>query len=286
MEMESWLTRFETVRPMESLPRMRVVSVETRDDASYRYEGVSRGAERFMVFQLTLSGSGRFEDAKGVYELGPGKGFLCEVSDPSVRHWYPKGAREPWVFVFATFEGACAREILKETARRHGPVYELPSNSKLTRKLLSWKAYGGSTVRLSAPESAACAFEILTSLAGAKESEASVSASSRLVLSACDAIEESLCKGEGVSSIAKRLMVSREHLSRLFRREMGQSVQRYMAKRRFHLACHLLKETELGEKGICERLGGISPQHLIRVFKQELKITPRQFRASGACPPW
>ena len=238
-----------------------------------------------MVFQYTLSGEGKFKDTSGTYSVPAGKGFLCEVSDAAVQYWYPRGAREPWTFIFATFEGSCALDILKEMTGRHGSLYEMPENGKLIRRLLAWKAYAGSTVRVSAPEGAAMVFELLTSLAESKETRVSVSASSRLVMAACDTIDEGPGNGKTVGAIAKHLMVSREHLSRLFKDEIGESLQGYLLKRRFQLACHLLKETELGEKDICERLGGISPQHLIRMFKKEMKITPRQFRASGVIPP-
>ena len=284
--MELWITRFATIRPMPSLPRLSVVSCERQETPSYRYEGKFRQAETLIVFQYTLSGEGRFKSGKETVRITPGKGFLCEVYDPETSYFYPAGAVKPWEFIFITFSGTTAVSIVRDIIRRHDAVFELDPECKLIKRLMTWSAYDGTTVKISAPNGASLVFDLLMTLGEAREMHVLHSPSNRIVSEACTVIDGDISNGISVTGLAAKLSISREHLTRLFKTELGQTPHEYIARRKLLLACRLLKDSSLSGKVICERLGGITHQHFVRMFKKELKMTPSQFRKVGMIPMW
>jgi hypothetical protein len=76
-----WQVRYQTFRPMATMPRMLSVARERALDATYRNDGRLRQSEQHCVFQYTISGEGRFRDASGTYVVPAGQGFLCAVYD-------------------------------------------------------------------------------------------------------------------------------------------------------------------------------------------------------------
>ncbi|HBC87497.1 MAG TPA: hypothetical protein DCZ94_11125 [Lentisphaeria bacterium] len=278
-----WLTYFTTVRPMDSLPRLSAVSCERYDDPSYHFEGRTRRVERLMVFQYSLSGEGRFKDASGEHRIGPGKGFLCEVYDPAVSYFYPPGSMRPWEFIYITFYGA-ATGIVKDIVKRHGAIFELDLECKLIKQLKAFSVYDGTSVRISASAGASLVFELLMTLDGSRESFHEQSSSNRIVSEACTMIDDEIANGISVTSLAGKMEISREHITRLFKAELGQTPHDYIARRKLLLACRLLKDSNLSGKVICERIGGITHQHFVRMFKKEFKMTPSHFRKMGVLP--
>lgn len=284
--MATWITRFTTIRPMVSFPRLSVISCERQDNPSYRYEGKLRQAEKLIVFQYTLFGEGRFRSGGVTSRMMPGKGFLCEVYDPETSYFYPTGATKPWEFIFITFSGFTAVATVRDIIHRHGAVFELDPECKLLKHLKTWSAYDGTSVKISAPDGASVVFELLTTLSESKEQHVLQNSSNRIVSGACDVIDNDISNGVSVTGLAAKLSISREHLTRLFKTELGQTPHEYIARRKLLLACRLLKDSSLSGKVICERLGGITHQHFVRMFKKELKMTPSQFRKVGMIPMW
>ncbi len=281
-----WLTYFTTIRPMASLPKISAVSCEKYDDPSYCYEGSKRKSERLMVFQYTLSGEGCFRDAAGEHRLPPGKGFLCEVYDPGISYFYPPGSTRPWEFVYITFYGAPAAAMVKDIVRRHGAVFDLAPDCKLLNQLKAYSVYDRTSVRMSSSAGAAIVFEVLMTLCESKESSVARSSSNRIVTEACSKIDDGIPGGISVTGLAGKMGISREHLTRLFKAEIGQTPHEYIARRKLLLGCRLLKDSNLSGKVICQRIGGITHQHFVRMFKNEFRMTPSQFRKAGIMPMW
>jgi AraC-like DNA-binding protein len=271
---------------MASLPKLSVVSCERHDNPSYRYEGKFRQAEKLIVFQYTLSGEGRFRSGNETSKITPGKGFLCEVYDPATAYFYPSGAKEPWEFIFITFSGITAVAIVRDIIQRHGAVFDLNPECRILKHLKTWSAYGGTSVKISAPVGASMIFELLMTLSESKELYVLQSPSNRIVSEACAVIDNDISNCISVTGLAAKLSISREHLTRLFKMELGQTPHEYITRRKLLLACRLLKDSSLSGKVICERLGGITHQHFVRMFKKELKMTPSKFRKVGMSPMW
>ena len=81
-----------------------------------------------------------------------------------------------------------------------------------------------------------------------------------------------------ISDIAKALGISESHLSRIFKKETGESIQKYSMHMRIERAENLLKYSEASLTEISEYLCFSSQSHFGKVFKVHKNMTPKQYR--------
>lgn len=81
-----------------------------------------------------------------------------------------------------------------------------------------------------------------------------------------------------LEDIADAIGISQGHLSRIFRKDMGISVQDYIQKFRIERVANLLKYSEAGLAEISDYLCFHSQSRFGCVFKQYMNMTPRQYR--------
>ena len=81
-----------------------------------------------------------------------------------------------------------------------------------------------------------------------------------------------------LSFLARQAFSSPFHLCRVFRRETGMPIFKYLQRLRVHLSLDLLLESRrpIGEVGM--ELGFASPSHFSTAFRREMGMSPRQFR--------
>ncbi len=280
-----WHSAFQTVRPMASLPRLMGAAQERQDSPSYRHCGRFRQGERHCLFKYSLAGTGAFIDAEGEHKVPAGSGFLCEINDIAIEYCYPSWGREPWDFVYIVFEGEASFPMVRELVGRYGPVFQLHRDSSAVRRMLNLRTREGGRMDILPGEGASVVFEALSALAASKESGLKhADAGASLVKRAKSLMERSLPAGMPVSELAEILEVSREHLSRVFRRETARTPHEYMSWMRMLHACRLLKESALEIKEIGDSVGIPSQQQFSRTFRRALRMSPSQFRSDGVVP--
>ena len=81
-----------------------------------------------------------------------------------------------------------------------------------------------------------------------------------------------------LSSLARELGVSEEHLSRSFKAETGMTVTHYYLSKRIDLACELLSHSNMPIRDIGEYLQFHSASYFITTFKKFKEVTPIQYR--------
>lgn len=282
-----WRIVVVTRRPLLHLPRMVHLASERRDAShGYRYEGRFRQAETHFLFKYTIAGEGRFRDAAGEHAVPPGHGFLCEISDPATAYYYPADGREPWEFVYCCFKWPAGRATVREFIDRYGAVHALPVSSGVIARLLAWRHYRHRWLELDPGASAAPILELMTALVSAQESARSEDSTDQLVQRAQGLIRDRLSESLTVATLAGILEVSREHLSRVFRAQTGQSPHAYILRQKMLLACRLLKDGDLPIAEIARQAGFSDPAHFVRRFKGLLHLTPGRFRKIGVVPLW
>jgi AraC family transcriptional regulator len=82
-----------------------------------------------------------------------------------------------------------------------------------------------------------------------------------------------------VNVIAERARLSAAYLCRAFRRRFGCTMGQYLRQLRARRAAHLIASTGVPLSEIAVRCGFADQSHLTRVFKAELAMTPRAWRA-------
>ncbi len=83
-----------------------------------------------------------------------------------------------------------------------------------------------------------------------------------------------------LETIAASLYISKSHLSRMFRKVMGESFTDYVRNIRIDFACELLRSTALTNEEIVGRCGLKDIPSFYRLFKTVMGITPFQYRLS------
>jgi AraC-like DNA-binding protein len=282
--MHTWHVNFQTYRPMASLPRLLVIARERQTTPAYRHEGRFRASERHCIFKYTLSGVGVFRRGQELWRVEPGSGFLCRINDPDTAYFYPDDGREPWHFVYACFAGPTATAMVDELVDRYGPIFAPPRDRGGIAQLLGWESYAGTQPTVSRAEKARIVLELLTDLASAKETSSPPSPANQLARRAQQIVSRNLQSNLNVSELAESLDVSREHLTRVFKEQTGQTPYQYLLRQRMLLACHLLKETELTTKQVAARLGYTQPAQFSRCFRRVMLLTPTRFREVGIIP--
>ena len=81
-----------------------------------------------------------------------------------------------------------------------------------------------------------------------------------------------------VTALAQAVGLSAGHLAEVFCREVGVPPHRYLVERRVERATELLAGTDLPLTAIATELGFASSSHFSRVFKDLVRVTPRDYR--------
>lgn len=91
-------------------------------------------------------------------------------------------------------------------------------------------------------------------------------------------IREHYQEGISLEEVAGRLGITPEYLSTLFNREMGENFSTFLRKFRISHAKRLLKGTDMKVYEIAEAVGYTDPKYFARVFKEELGVSPGDYR--------
>ncbi len=275
---------FQIQHSLPDFPYPRVLGLETRTEVSYRFKGKDRPDAPHCIFQFTLSGQGVFSDARGEHVLAPGQGFLCESNDPQTGYRYPPTASQPWRFVYLAFRGKIAHQMVRAMVKRYGGVYRLPLNKGIVHQLRLYASRGRSEYLITASEGHTMIANLLSALVAASEAGMEKAPENILVRRARDLIHTLIEQPINVSEIADELDVTREHLTRVFRSQIGITPYQYILRKKMLLACQLLREDPVSVSEVSERLGYEVPAHFTRTFKRVVRVAPSRFKEAGIMP--
>lgn len=87
-----------------------------------------------------------------------------------------------------------------------------------------------------------------------------------------------------LAALAKRLGLTRDHLARLFHRQVGLNPQKFFQRRRIQFVCRLLLETDLTLSEIAYKMGFSDQAHMCHFFKREIQLTPTAYRQKFSPP--
>lgn len=273
-----WEVRFHNTRILESFPVPHEVVLERQTTSRYHLEGRGRPLNCTQIV-CTLEGEGAFRYKGKVYALTPGKGFLCTLGDPESAYYYPRHAKDPWIFLWMDFTGETAVRMLDEMAGQYGRVFDFPPDSGLIRYLKSFRNQRRSTRSVTPAEGASIVCTVLSLLGEHLERKDAESPGSRLVQAAQSMISGDTGRVLTLQEIAARLQVSREHLSRIFHQRTGLTLGEFAEEERMQYALRLLRNSFLSVGEIAEEMGYAGPVSFSRAFLRRFGCTPVKYRA-------
>ena len=105
---------------------------------------------------------------------------------------------------------------------------------------------------------------------------------SNLVLGAMRYIDESLSEKLRLPDIASQVFIHPDYLSSLFKKETGETITRYIQKRRIQEACRFLRYSNFPIADIAGYFQFSSQSAFTKIFKQFQNLTPKQYRDKSA----
>jgi AraC-like DNA-binding protein len=235
-----------------------------------------------VILQWTVSGEGIYEDARGAVPVPPEHAFLAVVPEDA-SYYYPPDHDDPWVFTWINFYGPVACDLLRRFKNEFGAVMPLGSRGAAAaafRRLLTLTAQSESPDRARVSLQAYAFLlewwrELATPTGGGENGL------DRAIRFCREHFREPL----SVKQIAQEAGMSREHFTRVFHQQVGQSPGSFLRGLRVNEAATLLRDTNLPLREISMRSGFYSSQHLMRTFQRLHHVSPSEFRRAGQARP-
>ena len=89
-----------------------------------------------------------------------------------------------------------------------------------------------------------------------------------------------------IEDLADELGVSASYLSRLFKKETGDSVSIYIRRQKMEIAKNLLQYSEYSMIDIANRLSFSSQSHFTQQFREFVGMTPKKYRDLNHTVRW
>lgn len=243
----------------------------------WKQDPVSRpGGYPFYHYLQTEKGAGRIETASGSFLLRENEGLLIA---PFIRHSYGSTGSE-WYTKFASFTGTAASFIPQIVGNRQIIPIENEQGkriSQLIRKCV--RLYD-----LHPPDekqlSVSCYTMLLMFADGIYTQKlADEQLYQNYVLPVIKEIERNYSLPLSVEAMSRKVYVTPQYLSRLFRRYLNCSTYEYLTSYRIGKAKELLiTNPALEIQDIAHRTGFSDSSHFISIFKKAVGVTPLEFR--------
>ena len=83
-----------------------------------------------------------------------------------------------------------------------------------------------------------------------------------------------------ISKLADMACMSKDHFTRMFRRETGETPNQYIILRKMEKAELLIVTTDMSVKSVANALGYDDSSYFNRLFRKQTGVTPQQYRES------
>lgn len=267
-----WQVNFDVRRPLPGLPVPQLLVEETQTTSAYRI-----GPRNFIGSQIsiTLSGPGVLRVGSDLHRLAPGTAFLHNHRDPATTYFYRPGQKEPWRFLWISFDGA--EETVAEINRRAG--YLFPARELIAYLNGFRPGYTRNSVEpLTALAGGRLIYHLLEKLTAAQEEPLLATPGGHLATAAQSLVLADLAQPRSGAQIAAELGVSREHLARVFREQTGISLHAYQLQCRLELAMNLLAQRHLSCKEVALRCGFENYASFARAIRRQSGRSPEALR--------
>lgn len=222
------------------------------------------------VIQVCLAGSGWIETGGVRRPLPGGNILLFNSMEHQLRYGFDHTPAESWEYCWADLTGDCARSAIRELVRRRGNV--IPGGATVAATILRQLPTAGTRQAAWPTERAAqVAWEILAALFGEQPGDMT----SPLAARAMAWLEAHMALPAGVAAAAAALGITREHLTRSFRAEVGIPPGTWLRQRRLERA-QLLLASGLEVSEAATRVGFASRSHFAAAFRHQHGTNPRR----------
>lgn len=230
---------------------------------------------------LVVEGSGFFRLNGQDQLIRTGDLFFCF---PDVLHYYFANAADPWTIKWFSFNGNNCEQIVSSFgATPEEPIF----TGCMTRQLLDHMngiiegLKHNNIHTYAATGYSYLLFDELMSIRNNKgfSSEHDV-AENELLDRIMRFVRLNYANSLSVDVVAAHFNYSRSFISHFFKQHAGISLPQFVNKLRIRRACELLNQTDMSNEQIALSIGYSDTLYFIKVFKNQMQMTPQKFRQS------
>lgn len=252
--------------------RLKLLAINHKQDPICRPCGLS-----LYQWFYCVKGKGSFVLNQQRSIISEGEGFLLY---PNVSHSY-RAFTSDWNVHCFGFDGTLCQELLNSLNMHEPGAYHF-SNSKIFIdhiQTLDKLRLSTSIYRREALSAECYRFLIDLSQSITRLNDSELIMENELIRALIAYMEENYNTLISLSDLAERVNLSREHICRVFKQEIGQTIIQYLQKLRINRAkIFLLQYPEKRVVEIAQMCGMENSSYFGKVFKEEVGMTPDTFR--------
>ena len=235
------------------------------------------------IIHFVLKGKGMYQASGQKHYLSAGQGFLIE---PGTQTFYQADKDDPWSYLWIGVGGSKAGRYIRDIGLNSEQlIFRSESGEKLKEIVLDiLKHTEMTTANLFYLQGRLYDFffvlardVVIDSYVGTMKGK-EYGKESGYIKEAMAFIRNEYANGIGVNELAQHLNVSRSYLYTLFMEGLNISPRDFLQKYRITRARELLVLTELSVEAVGTSCGYGTAERFARAFKQEIGMTPTQFR--------
>jgi len=224
-----------------------------------------------IFYETSLKDS---SNSKGIV-VRPGYSFLIT---PNKIVSYKVCSDEPWINAWIAFSGTKAKSLLNETEFGCNHVIETGTFiydeiKNVTDTILQ---INNNTTRYM--YAASSLWKVFAHMNAIHNAQSLPSYYSTYTERAISLIHRYYNTDISVSDIANSMFISREYLYTLFKNDTGKSPSQYLMNLRIEKSCALLSNSNYTVQQIAQYLGFYDHAYFSKVFKNHMKISPKEYR--------
>ncbi len=242
---------------------------------SYIWNGSTR-KDNHCILQCTLSGEGELEIDGEVYSLRRGDTFIVDIPND---HCYrlPLTSQE-WEIIYLEFSKE-SLPLFKKLYQMEGHYFH--TNPKLLKLVTQLYKMAIDDKLEDIYQNSRYAYELLMNLMSHFSKEIEQKTFSFYVDRGKKFIEENYSQLIGMEEIADYVQLSKFHLTREFKKEIGTTPGNYLTQVRMRKAIELLIFSQhLTIEEIAIQVGYNNGNYFSKVFKREIGVSPKGYRES------
>ncbi len=232
--------------------------------------------QNMYVITFVKSGKGVLEMRGKKYEISQNDAFLTLPNELSIQ---TSDLNDPWELYYFGFNGSIAKDVVDNTVFKHGFVSILKQDTGFTTDILDAiyflnnNSYGD-LLLFEYLFKFLSYFDIYKNMPKIK----SEIKENKYVSEIKKYIQYNYLKPIKISDIANELNINRSHLYRIFKEEIGTSIEEYIINIRINHAKALLKDTDFSVSAISLMTGYKNYTTFFKRFKQITGLTPLEYR--------
>ncbi|MGN0359944.1 MAG: AraC family transcriptional regulator [Hominisplanchenecus sp.] len=232
------------------------------------------------IIHYILDGKGIYQVGERKYSLSKGQGFLIE---PETLTFYQADREEPWSYLWIGFGGIGAEKLIQDIGLNSRQLtFQCDYGDELKEIVFSMLKHTGSTAsNLYYLQGRLYDFFSVLTRDSVVDSYEDTTKESMYVQEAIAYIRNNYSKGITVSDISEYLNINRSYLYTIFKNDLDLSPKEFLTKFCISRAKEQLTLTDLPVEYIANSCGYKSTIVFTKAFKQEIGITPSQYRKTN-----